>query len=150
MTVQDVNLLRRIFLMMNMSKFFADGLDFFLSPEFFRKLQGDNEVELRGIILLFLIKGFCSYKLFQINHDCVLKIYETCNFFYKICLKAIRDILYFYCDQERDRGIQFFGEIISNRKRKLNFWACKETPKLPSLVGHPNLHIRRMVGLLTE
>ena len=71
-------------------------------------------------------------------------------FFYKICLKAIRDILYFYCDQERDRGIQFFGEIISNRKRKLNFWACKETPKLPSLVGHPNLHIRRMVGLLTE
>ena len=38
MTAQDVNLLRRIFLVTNMSKFFADGLDFFLSPEFFRKL----------------------------------------------------------------------------------------------------------------
>ena len=93
--------------------------------------------------MLFIIKGFCSYKLFQISHDYVLKIYATCNYFYKICP-------FFSCDQERDREIQFFVEIISNRKGKLNFWACKETPKFPTLVGHPNLAIRRMVDLLTE
>ena len=128
MTAQDVNLLRRIFLVTNMSKFFADGLDFFLSPEFFRKLQGDNEVELRKINLLFLIKGFCSYKLFQISHDCVLKIYETCNFFYKICLKAIRDILFSTVIRRGTEGFNFSVRLYPTERESSIFGLARRPP----------------------
>ena len=49
--------------------------------------------------------------------------------------------------------LKFLVWMSSTEGESSNFWACRETPQFPPLVGHPNLTtrktLRRVLGLLT-
>ena len=87
----------------------------------------------------------------------LLKMFVSGKIFDRICLKAVRDTFfppqYIEFDQETG-GLNFLVVVISNRKAKFKLVSLLRDPlNFPSLVGHPDLPIRktlrRVLDLLT-
>ena len=86
----------------------------------------------------------------------LLKMHAPGKIFDRICLRAARDTFFsrIYGVWSGDRWTQSFaGGNIQQKEKVQTFWFAWRPPKSPSLVGHPDLpirkNLRKMLDLLT-
>ena len=135
LVAEDVNSLRRIFLVWKLSKFLAVGLVFFPIPwgfpwKFRGIILGDNPVG-----HFFVVRNLFPMNFLELAMILLLKIYAAAKIFGKICLKGIRSTFFsnmWSVIKGGTRGNLLFSGGDIQQKRKVHTFGLQGDPFLLS------------------